>query len=61
MAYVFDSEQSKLGILGYFYSDSCKKPNRPWRCGLMARPVSGVEWSGKPNQWTMMCQLCCVG
>jgi len=18
----------------------------PWRCGLMARPVSGVEWSG---------------
>ena len=21
-------------------------PMWPWRCGLMARPVSGVEWSG---------------
>jgi len=21
-------------------------PVWPWRCGLMARPVSGVEWSG---------------
>jgi len=27
----------------------------PWRCGLMARPVSGVEWSGSEiittGQW----------
>jgi len=21
-------------------------PTWPWRCGLIARPVSGVEWSG---------------
>ena len=25
-------------------------PMWPWRCGLMARPVSGVEWSGV--EWT---------
>ena len=30
---------------------NCDKYDRgpvmwPWRCGLMARPVSGVEWSG---------------
>jgi len=22
-------------------------PMWPWRCGLTARPVSGVEWSGE--------------
>ena len=22
-------------------------PTWPWRCGLIARPVSGVEWSGQ--------------
>jgi len=40
-------------------------PMWPWRCGLMARPVSGVEWSGAtrrvmptdewPIKWPLIC------
>jgi len=32
-------------------------PVGPWRCGLMARPVSGVEWSGMgPPNWDSKCR-----
>jgi len=27
-------------------------PMWPWRCGLIARPVSGVEWSGTVKNTT---------
>jgi len=30
----------------------------PWRCGLMARPVSGVEWSGRGPQRAIQFHPC---
>jgi len=32
-------------------------PMWPWRCGLMARPVSGVEWSPPKLQFILQWEL----
>ena len=34
-------------------------PMWPWRCGLMARPVSGVEWSGLCRRLQHLVQTWC--